>query len=303
MEWMTTIRTAIQFMEDNLLSIRSIEEVAKASNISTMYLQQGFTILTNVNLSEYIRNRRLYKAAMELSQSDKKIIDIAFKYGYETPESFTKAFVRFHGATPLAIKKNASLIKTFLPFSVSLKVRGGTKMDYTVEKMNPIKLVGFAKEFSSDEGFTKVPLFWDEILAKYGTVMNTKNKENITNFEQYTEIEKAILQNDIGPFAVCIDNIGKPGKFKYLIAGKLNENSCIAKNGLLPELETYEIPELTWAKFKCIGKIPESMQAVYTNFWNEWLPNNQKYELVGELNVEYYPANCEAEIWMPVKEK
>ena len=106
MEWLTIIKDAIEYMEQNLLTVTGPEEVAKHVHISTIYLQRGFQVLTGYTLGEYIRNRRLFEAGLKLTQTDEKVIDIALEYGYETPESFTKAFTRFHGTTPIEVRRN-----------------------------------------------------------------------------------------------------------------------------------------------------------------------------------------------------
>ena len=104
MEWLTCIRRSLEFMEEHLLDDISAQDVAAQVNMSPFFLQRGFSVITGYGISEYIRNRRLYLAALDLSRSDEKVIDIAFRYGYETPESFTKAFTRFHGATPSQVR-------------------------------------------------------------------------------------------------------------------------------------------------------------------------------------------------------
>lgn len=134
MEWVTAIKESIRYMEEEMLNIKSPEEVADHVSMSSMYLQRGFQVMIGMSLGEYIRNRRLYLAAMELAGSDRKVIDVAFKYGYETPESFTKAFTRFHNATPSEVRKNRKMIRPFLPLRVNVAISGGEKMDYSVEK-------------------------------------------------------------------------------------------------------------------------------------------------------------------------
>ena len=100
MEWLTGIRTAISFIEDNLKEDISVQDVAAKVYISPIFLQRGFSLMTGYNVGEYIRNRRLYQAAIDLRSTEDPVIDIAYSYCYETPESFTKAFSRFHGVTP-----------------------------------------------------------------------------------------------------------------------------------------------------------------------------------------------------------
>ena len=92
MEWLTSIRTAIDYMEEHLKDNISAQDVADQVCLSPFFLQRGFSLMTGYGIGEYIRNRRLYKAALDLKNTDDKVIDIAYDYCYETPESFTKAF-------------------------------------------------------------------------------------------------------------------------------------------------------------------------------------------------------------------
>ena len=100
MEWLTSIRTAIDYMEEHLEDNISAQDVADRVYLSPFFLQRGFSLMTGYGIGEYIRNRRLYQAALDLKETEDKVIDIALRYCYETPESFTKAFSRFHGVTP-----------------------------------------------------------------------------------------------------------------------------------------------------------------------------------------------------------
>jgi len=297
MEWITTIKEAIRYMEDELLTIKGPEEVAEHVHISPMYLQRGFQIMTGYSIGEYIRNRRLYLAATELVHTDHKVIDIALKYGYETPESFTKAFTRFHDASPSEVRKDRTLVKTFLPLRISIVIQGGSSMDYTVDKMAAFKVIGFSREFSVDTCYLEIPKYWDEVFKKYVSNLLAGNAPA-------NEIEQAVFDNRIGEFGVCIDDVGESGKFCYMIAGRY-------MGGVVPVgMKVFEIPETTWAKFKCVGAMPEAMQTVNTQIWKEWLPGNIEYELAGKFNIEWYSSvgntkdsDYQSAIWIPVKRK
>lgn len=294
MEWITCIKSAISYIEDHLLDIKSPEEAADYVHLSPMYLQRGFQILTGYSIGEYIRNRRLYHSALELAEGQVKIIDIAYKYGYETPESFTKAFTRFHGATPSAVRKDRCLIKAFQPLRITIVMQGGEKMDFTVEKMTGFKVIGFAREFPLEHSYENIPKFWDEIHEKYGTALFAERAPQ-------NEIEQAIYGNRIGEFGVCLDDIGKTGKFCYLIAGRY-------MGGKVPAgMAVYDLPDAQWAKFKCVGAMPEAMQTVNTQIWKEWLPGNTEYELAGKYSIEWYSTSgnmddddYQSQIWIPV---
>ncbi len=296
MEWVTAIKESIRYMEEEMLNIKSPEEVADHVSMSSMHLQRGFQVMTGMSLGEYIRNRRLYLAAMELTGSDRKVIDVALKYGYETPESFTKAFTRFHNATPSQVRKNRKMIRPFLPLRVNIAISGGEKMDYSVEKNTaPFKLIGFMREFHTDTSYEEIPKFWDEVYEKYefGTVQG-KLPAN--------EMEQAIYDYRIGEYGICVDDIGKSGRCRYMIGG-------LYRGGTVPAgLEIYEVPSHNWAKFRCIGPIPETLQVVNTHIWNEWLPGNNEFELDGNISIEWYSQSgkmsdqdYQSAIWMPVK--
>lgn len=296
MEWIESIKKSINYLEENLLEKDNVENVAKEVGISSFYLQKGFKVTTEISMSEYVKNRRLYLAGLDVIADKTKIIDIAFKYGYNTPESFTKAFTRFHGVTPSGLRKNPSSIKIYLPLKIVVSVQGGNNMDFTVEKMNSFKVIGFEREFSSETGYEKAPKFWDEIISKYfSRLCNGKRPEN--------EIDETICNCRVGEYGVCIDEDVPEGKFRYLIAGIYTE-------GEVPQgMTVYEIPELEWVKFRCVGPTPVAIQSVNTKIFKEWLPGNPDYEIAKGINIEWYgmgdnqSPDYEAAIWIPVKRK
>ena len=296
MEWLTSIRTAIDYMEEHLTDNISAQDVADRVYLSPFFLQKGFSLMTGYGIGEYIRNRRLYRAALDLKETDDKVIDIALRYGYETPESFTKAFSRFHGATPSQVRGGAA-INTFLPLMIKLSIQGGNQMDYKITPMFPFKVIGFQREFDNETAYTEIPKFWDEICEKYALSVYAGNAPA-------NPYEQALVDNCIGEYGVCIDDIGG-GKFRYLVAGKYT-------GGDVPEgMVVYEFPRSDWAVFNCIGPIPDALQSVNTRIFREWLPGNPEYELCGKASVEWYDCvngektdpDYHSAIWVPVKRK
>lgn len=294
MEWIDSINETLNYIETNIEKDISILDVAKNANISLMYLQKSFSILTGYTLGEYIRNRRLYLAALEIRDTNVKIIDIAYKYFYDTPEAFTKAFYRFHGINPSRVKKEFSKIRTFLPLCVKVEIKEKDKMDYVVAPMWGFKIIGFERTFTSEEAYKKIPEFWDEICQKYcyGKIYAGKAPS--------CPEEQAIIDNCIGEYAVCIDDLGGD-KFRYIVGGKYT-------GGVVPEgMSLVEIPGGDWIKFKCIGKVPEAFQALNTRIFKEFIPNCKEYKFEGKLNIEWYSCdldqnddNYESGIWLPV---
>ena len=296
MEWLNSIRHSIDFIEKHLEDDISISDVAKEVSISLYFLEHGFSVMTGYSLGEYLRNRRLYQAALDLQNSSEKIISIAYRYCYDTPESFTKAFSRFHNATPTQVR-NGAKFNIFLPLVININIIGGKEMDYKIAPMFPIKLIGFQKIFDIETSYKEIPEFWDEICEKYANNIYAGN-------EPRNAYEKAIIDNCIGEYGVCIDDLGN-GKFRYLVAGKYS-------GGEVPEgMVVYEFPRMTWAIFDCIGPNPKTLQNINTKIFKEWLPGNPDYELDGNATIEWYDcingemtdSDYHSAIWIPVKKK
>ena len=288
------LEKTIEYIENNITKNINIKKLSKYIGISEFYLQKSFQILTGYSIGEYIRNRRLYLAARELSLSNNKIIDIAYKYGYETPESFTKAFSKFHNSTPSKVKKGDKYT-SFNRIRIKLVIEQGEEMDVKVTPMFPIKLIGFEKEFSFDNSYEEIPKFWDEICTKHCTRIYAGQ-------DPVTPEEHAIVDNCIGEYALCMDGDGKT--FKYMLAGRYTGGE-VPKGMKLVELERGD-----WAVFDCFGPNPKTLQETNTKIFNEWIPNNNEYEVRNNYNIEWYDCttdmdnpNYHSAIWIPVKKK
>ena len=211
MEWLTCIRGAIDYMEAHLGDDVSAQDVAAQVYMSPFFLQRGFSLMTGCGLMEYLRCRRLSEAARALRDTDDRVIDIALRCGYDTPESFAKAFARFHGATPSQVRAGAPA-RAFLPLKIQITLQGGHQMDYRITPLFGFKVIGFQREFSEESSYTEIPKFWDEICEKYAANVYAGNPPA-------NPYEKALMDNCIGEYGVCIDDVGG-GRFRYLIAGK-----------------------------------------------------------------------------------
>jgi AraC family transcriptional regulator len=291
MEWTESLKRAVGYMETHLLEDIDVGEVAASVYMSPFYFQKGFSIMTGYSVGEYIRQRRLYLAALEVVAGQQKIIDLAYKYGYQTPESFTKAFSRFHGISPIQMKGDTTKIKVFLPLKITVTIQGGNDMDYTVEKMDTMQMIGFDKAIQFDSGYQEIPVFWSEFCTRCSS---GKNPEDVQN---------AIENCMIGEFGICIDDQPGSKQFRYMIAGKYD-------GGAVPEgMKLFTLPAETWAKFQCYGPMPGALQTVNTKIFNEWLPGNPDYEVATGINIEWYSMgdmsapDYESAVWIPVKRK
>ena len=148
MDWITGIQRAIDYVEDNLTETINYDEVAKKCYSSSYHFQRVFSILCGFTLGEYIRNRRLALAGRELATTNAKVIDVALKYGYESPDSFAKAFQKFHGILPSQARSNGSNLKSFSRLVLNFSLEGGTTMNYRIETKPALTLLGYKKRFS-----------------------------------------------------------------------------------------------------------------------------------------------------------
>lgn len=148
MDWIAGIQNAIDYIEDHLTESIDYETVAKVSFSSSYHFQRVFSILSGYTLGEYIRNRRLSLAGTELSTGREKVIDIAAKYGYESPDSFAKAFQKFHGITPSQARGNGAVLKNFSRLSFKISLEGGSIMNYRIEEKPAMLLTGYKRRFT-----------------------------------------------------------------------------------------------------------------------------------------------------------
>ncbi len=285
MRWMECIGDAINYIENNIAEELTIEDIAKKALISPFYFQKGFAMLCGFTVAEYIRCRRLSLAGSELVATDKKLIDIAFKYGYDSPDSFTKAFTRFHGATPTAVRKSGAMVKSFAPLKIKFALEGGYSMDYRIVEKDAFTVIGLSRIFQYENATEVVPKLWAEFH------------------------ESAKCDEICSTYGINIDESMSGNKFEYLIADNYNATMDIP-DGFVTKL----IPKFTWAVFTCIGPMPDAMQDVNKKIFSEWLPGCKDYEIAAGYCIEMYrdPAdypngtqdeNYSSEMWIPVKRK
>lgn len=285
MEWTNAIQSAINFMEQHITENISAEDVANHVHISSFYFQKGFRMLCGFSVIEYIRNRRLALAGGDLATTDIKIIDIAMKYGYDSPDSFTKAFTRFHGVSPTMVRKEDVMIKTFAPLKLEISLKGGYFMNYKIIDKESFTVLGVSKEFNYENCKQEIPLFWQR------------------------HYEEGNGKYVCGMFGINIDEKMGNDSFEYLIAD-LYDSKMEIPEGFV----TRTIPAFTWAVFSCVGPMPTALQDMSTKIFSEWLPALKEYEFAAGYCVEMYDApdkypngtqdeNYHTEIWIPIQKK
>lgn len=279
MEWVVSLNRAIDYMEDHLLGELTCEKIASHVYLSNFHFQRCFSLLTGMTVGEYIRNRRLSLAGQELATSKEKVIDIALKYGYETPESFTKAFARFHGVTPTQAKLEGSELKSFNRLIIKIILEGGTVMDYKIITKSSFQVLAMTRTFQAEKSSRDLPEFWTEYFSK--------------GYDKMAE----------GTLGICRQESLDSKDFEYSIGCEYPQGSCIPDGfGIIT------IPASTWAVFKCVGPMPKAIQDTWKRIYSEWLPQAE-YDRIQEYDFERYTrgnnqsADYVSEIWIPVKKK
>lgn len=292
MNWISGIQNAVNYVEQHLMEEIDYEAVAKEACSSEFHFQRVFSILCGFTLGDYIRMRRLALAAEELLRTDEKVIDIALKYGYDTPESFTRAFVRFHGVTPTQARQGKT-IKSFSRLSVKLILTGGSSMDYRIERLDAFSVVCRRKTVEKPASATAtkdISAFWAECGAD-GTTGNI-----ISYFPKEPRMK--------GLLGICFSGDMEADRFPYGIGVEYDGREVVHDG-----LEIVEIPAHTYAVFICRGKMPDAFVDTYRKIVTEFFPQNSRYEYGQGIELEVYPSdevddpNYTCEIWIAVNEK
>lgn len=290
MDWITGIQRALDYTEEHLTEALDYESVAKQACSSAFHFQRMFSMLCGFSLGDYIRMRRLTQAAEALLGTGDKVIDIALRYGYDTPESFTRAFTRFHGITPTEARRGGT-IKSFSRLSVKLILSGGSTMDYRIEKKDAFQVICKKKLVNKPQGETAtadISAFWNE-CQKNGSI------DAICKYGRFDHVN--------GILGICFSAEMADSGFPYGIGAEYNGAPLNGK-----ALDIVEIPAYTYAVFSCKGKMPDAFIKTYRQICTEFFPQSN-YEYGSGVELEVYPSaevqdpNYTCEIWIAVREK
>ena len=299
MDWITGMQKAIDYIEANLTEKIDYEKVAAESFSSSYHFQRVFSILCGYTLGEYIRLRRLSLAGAELANGKEKVIDIALKYGYDNPDSFAKAFQKFHGITPSQSRADGSMLKSFSRLSIKISLEGGNTMNYRIEEKDEMILTGYKRRFSGVPG---------------------EREEQEKDMYVNTRVFQYILQGLSGNIEMNYDiitNIDDDG-YDFYIAKQLTEylRNNLNKTSVLGEeyakhFENIVIPQCTYAIFeteRCSYPTTIFLD-LRKKIASEWLPNSG-YQLANapELVVTHWFRGNKSnqryrELWIPIEKK
>ena len=288
MDWIRSFQRSVDYIEDHITEPLDIGDIARVMNISGYYYQKIFNVLCGFGVGEYIRGRRLTLAGGELMTTDKRVIDVALKYGYDAPEGFTRAFTRFHGVPPSAVRRG-SPVKSFARLHVTITMKGGSTMDYKIVTKESFKVMEKREEHSivDERNINTIPQFWTR-SHEDGTV---KKLLELTSDRSYI-------------FGICYGNSPSDSKtFDYSIAARVADD--FSEDDIPEGFGLSEIPARTWVVFECVGDPSSAVQELWHRIITEFFPSSQ-YKPTYEIDIEVYPEGnmsldtYRSEIWVPV---
>ena len=296
MEWIAAMQLAISYIEKHLLEDINYEAVARQVHTSSYEFHRAFSFLTGMTANTYIRNRRLSLAGKEIVETDAKITDIAMKYGYDTPESFTKAFTRFHGIAPKFARESFAKLVLFNPLVIKITVEGGKSMDYRIVQTRQQKFIAVVRSFPNsiinDEENHDIPDFWGEC-------------------EDNKQIETLLHLRPDGKrdlYGLCSPTKEGADTFEYGIGIPVDEDTQPFD---LVQMEDagyriWDVNPGTYVVFDCMGENGHCISDTWSKFYQEFLPQ-MGYEAMEETDYELYCENGKSglfcELWIPIKKK
>ena len=278
----------MDYIETHLTEEISGKDISKIVGLSDYHFKRMFSYMAGMSLNEYIKNRRLSVANVELINGA-KVTDIAYKYGYQSIEGFSRAFRDWSGFLPSEVSKN-KIQKSFPKFSFYIDIKGGNSMEFKIEKKEKFNIVGVSK---------RVPIQFEG-----------ENKAIIELAQSITEQQRKDMHQlaDLYPHQVL--NVS----FDF-DDGYLEEKGCLThmigfattKENPFDHLEQITIEESLWAIFPNQGPFPATLQETTAKIYSEWLPSSD-YELVELPGISFTKyngtsENVYSEIWVAVKKK
>ncbi len=290
MELLKDMNTAMKYIEENLTNEIDYKVVARLAHCSEYHFKRMFSFLAGITLSEYIRRRRLSLAALELHNSNVKVIDVAVKYGYNSPDSFTRAFLHLHGVTPSEARNNGQSLKAYHPMTFQLSIRGGNEMNYRMEQKEAFNIVGIMK---------RVPIIFEGENPEIAAMWQSLTTENIEQLQELSNVEpKGLIQ--------ASTNFSE-GRMEE--KGELDQYIGVATTGENPgNFSKLEVPALTWVVFESTGHFPITLQETWGRIYSEWLPSStyqvtEGPEILSIKSKDLASPSVTCEIWIPVLKK
>ncbi|WP_394512252.1 AraC family transcriptional regulator [Priestia aryabhattai] len=287
MDLLKNMNIALHYIEENLTNDINFREVVKLALCSEYHFKRMFSFLAGITLSEYIRRRRLTLAAFELKDKNVRVIDIAIKYRYNSPDSFTRAFQNLHGISPSEAKKDGCSLKAYPPMTFQLSIKGGDEINYRIEEKEAFRIVGIKE---------RVPIIFHGVNPKIAAMWESLQDETIDKLKKLSNVKPLGLLSASANFSE--GRMEEKGELDHYI-GVATTKNC-PRN-----LIKLEVPALTWAVFEAVGPFPDALQDVWGRIYSEWFPSSNYEQVEGpeilwNEHKDVTSPTFKSEIWIPV---
>ena len=278
MDWLTHWNESLDYLEANLDGEIRLDELGRLAGCSAYHFQRMFSYLAGVPLNEYIRRRRMTRAAADLRKGE-RVLDVALRYGYDSPTAFNRAFQAVHAVPPSAARQDGVKLKAFPRIRFKFVLKGDTEMEYQIVTRPEFRIVGFRTPLPTDaeESFQMVPRFWGEVGPRLHQLLPLMNTE------------------PAGVLGVSTCHRDEENFYYVAVASSAPVSAVMAE---------YTVPSATWAVFSGQGQTPNAIQELQKRIVSEWLPDSG-YEWAQAPDIEVYlsaPGEEESQfqVWMPI---
>jgi AraC family transcriptional regulator len=288
MDSLSNMNKALAYIEEHLTGAIDYVEISRIAYCSEYHFKRMFSFLAGISLSEYIRRRKLTLAAIELKNSDLRIIDIAIKYGYNSADSFSRAFQSMHGILPSVARSESAQIKSFPQMTFRLSIQGGCEMNYRIVEKQAFKMVGFKK---------RVPLVFSGVNPEIAKMYESFTPEIINTLKDLSNVEPTGIISASTNFSE--GRMEEKGELDHYIG-------VATSSGDTAEYEVLNVDAGTWAVFESVGPFPETLQNIWGRIYSEWFPSSgyesiEGPEILWHENKDTGNPKYRSEIWIPVK--
>jgi len=290
MNSLRSMNNALAYIEEHLTEKVEYSEISKIAYCSEYHFKRMFSLLSGISLSEYIRRRKLTLAALDLKDKKFRIIDIAVKYGYNSADSFTRAFHSLHGVLPSEARNEDTQIKAYPRMTFQLSIKGGNEMNYRIVEKETFKLVGFKK---------RVPIIFGGVNPEIAKMTELLTPEVIKHLKEISNIEPTGIISASTNFSE--GRMEQKGELDHYIGVATSSEDT-------GEFDVLKIDAGSWAVFESIGPFPETLQNVWGRIYSEWFPSSgyeavEGPEILWNESPDTGKPNYRSEIWIPVKKK
>lgn len=287
MDSISSMNKALSYIEQHLEDSIDYAKVSKIACCSEYHFKRMFSFLTGIGLYEYIRRRRLTLAAMDLKDSDLRIIDIAVKYGYESADSFSRAFQSIHGILPSEARDENQQVKAYPRMTFQLSIKGGCEMNYRIVQKESFKLVGFKK---------RVPVIFKGVNPEIAKMYEMLTPEVINELKALSNIEPSGIISASTNFSE--GRMEESGELDHYIGAATSTNEPT-------KYEELNVGAGTWAVFESVGPFPDTLQDIWGRIYSEWFPSAgyeaaEGPEILWNENKDTSNPKYRSEIWIPV---